>query len=760
MIFSDMNEKIVGLIFLFAYATIPFQEVDFVEILSFLEYQNSTNSTNVEDYLQYLEGNLQELNDTLIKAKDLHLDEDICYDLQKQIIFITGLIKLTENKLFTCILNTIDSLSISELLPFYVGIKESDLVKRKQAKDMLDKLEKKLAVEREMQEKELRMQGLDEVLYQKEDTFLFFKELLPISTYIDTLILDDEVTEQILKEKMKTVCDTLIDSQKIKLEYATEDIINEIVSVMTQYRIIASKLTNKDKLSFFSPLLSNERILRLCSQEEVEMMFYHMQVLFKMDTNFFRELPENLKTELLKENFAGSCYEKLKGNYENILNQRPFSLPTSEKIVELETSIYEIKDQLLAFDKRVDKENAIRNDVVTLREYVKDKFERLEMGIDTLEIHKMQEICKRKEKMDTLREEVQKETKDIIRLEEILEDSSYYCFFDTTSAKIQKRIWDAVCGVFATELVIKPYLDVEEKRYKQIDILYDGQKKLSQLEAEIHVLEGKPFANLSRKNKRKIEELKRRYQTTMEECYNQLKQQNLLIVETPEVLYTSTFDNIELANRKNPYPHNFDDLSKLTSVLWNINPSIPEIKTIADYRKEGIEDYICDVGTRYRRLFEKLFSYEKRGPEQFFYTFSITEPEMKELRTCQEEIINLVRAIYEGRREERKRVKYLAESYLDETKMNELISLGISECNMTKENVKQTILRKKENKERVEAELGEMELLQLESQKYLPNGISLEAIMQYQQMLLGIDACSVSLERIENCYSRKTKIYR
>ncbi len=714
-----------------------------MKILSFLEYQSKTNSTNIEDYLHYLEENLEELNNALIISQKSNLDKSICCDLQKSMHFVTGLIRLTENKFFSCISNTIDELSISELLPFHIGVKESDLTKRNQLENTMNQLKEKIVEEKKNYEIRLKEQGLNEELYQKKDTSLFFRELLPVSAYIDTLLLDNELSEETLRKKIGAI------TQMHKEEpFYSEELVHEIVSLLLDYHMVASKLTNKDNISFANSFLSNERILKFSSQEEIEKIFDSMQVLFKTETSFFKELPENIKITLLQENFKGDCYAKLKCNYENILNHRSISLPTREKIGTLEAAIQKIEKEIIGFDEQIEKHMAIRNDVSALREYVKAKFERVLMGDHTLETYKLQEICERKEKMDAICEEIQKENEAIIRLQEILKDSSYSYFFDTFSAKTLKRIFDAVSGVYATELVVKPYLDAEEKRYKQIEILYDGQKKLAQLETEIHALEAKKFATLSRKIKDKISELKEKYQKTSEECYNELKQQDLLIVETPEILYTSTFNNIEIAGRKNLYPHSFDDLSEITPILLDLTPSIPEIKTIGEY-KEEVENYICDITTRHKRLFEKLFSYEKRGPNKFFYTFSITEQEVLELKECQEEIIQFVRIIYDNRREGRRQFESAAQAYLDPTKVNELVLLGISESNMTREGVEQTILQKKQKKKSLEEELSKMENLQLESKKYLPNEVSLENVMQYQQMLLGIDTCRVSIDKMK-----------
>ena len=292
-----------------------------MKILSPSEYKKQNKDAYLNDYITYLEEKQQEIEIVMESAKFFALSESVLFDIEKQSEEIMNILIVIEKYTEQIILNSIDTLSLSELQSYFESLNDFDN-RREKANKKKARLRQKLLIINGRIEENLYQNGRKKEFYQVDDVEEFFKENMSREQLLGNVLSDNtlETLEIDFKEvvKMEGEFQQVILSDD-KIEYLWLEFVGLIEKCK---KILGYSEESKDQL--IKILLSEKGIGQIFNSEFHENTYMYivddLLNLSKIRTKFYQGLPSELQKKLLTEGFKGDIYQELYATYQSIKN--------------------------------------------------------------------------------------------------------------------------------------------------------------------------------------------------------------------------------------------------------------------------------------------------------------------------------------------------------------------------------------------------------------------------------------------------------
>lgn len=351
------------------------------------------------------------------------------------------------------------------------------------------------------------------------------------------------------------------------------DVKEKLADMLIKLRKIVS-ISNKENIlsEVAKSFLSIEgigKIIGASSLDECLEVFNSLQREQKINTEFFTNLPDDLKKAMLEEDFIPSgVFGTLKDIYLDYKLNGYVILPNDEtksEVVDQVRKQYEIDAKLTELKEKLDFLSS--DNYSELRKYIKEYFNS-SLDDDALSINI---LTNKVDDYKLAKENYQDRSKKILnqitiynaladKISKILENEDNKDF-EILAARNSLRLMNAL-GPDATEESVYPMYEAENRRVKQLEILIEAIKELNLIKEKIDEIDNSRniIKNISGANKKERANLIDVYQEKCQECYDQLNIANLLYI----VVSHSYMDKEEEIFMK---PKNFKGLFDKCNIL-------------------------------------------------------------------------------------------------------------------------------------------------------------------------------------------------
>lgn len=774
-----------------------------MKILNLNEYKSQYPGAYLNDYLTYLENMQLGAEEAYQNAQSFPLNDATLSQIQNQIEDIFKIAVAIEEYMGRVVLNSLDALTLEELQTYF----DFDEKRQKMADSRKKLEEEKQELGRVVSEIDdqiatsLYENGRVKTFYETSDVADFFKEPKTEMDYMKELLTTNMSIS--FKEKLEQALTMECGIQNITLkEEEKEAIIQGILELISKSRKIL-QYSEEATEQIIDIMLSSSGIGKILpSSFSEESYLYLVQDLIhlpKLDTAFYIRLPKALQNSLITERFQGKKYHILSRSYQAFLNgeelpSQDLNSEEKKKKKEIEEKIAKIEydlDCLVAEERSqqafLSDANAMRS---VLRETISGMLDKNQASLESID----KAIQNAEEKRAELEKELKEATELFARKTELLEearvllvDPNYQAFFQAVEKNNLRRVYTAF-GVNVTEEVIKPFLDEEKRRYKQIDVLTDLQQRLNDIFAQITTK--KQTSNFITRNlpsfKDSLEQLKIQYQQAILNAFVSLQKNGLFYINAPRISEESSVGNVVcLPTVVHREPNNFDEVRGLQQTFWNIPTNVdsntqkkffPIHSSFASW-----EDYVLDLMEKQKVLVSKLFNFRKDKDE--YYYFEMTDEEREELKELQSTIVEIATSLYEERKAFRQELGSEM-TPLDSIKVVELEQFLGKGANLSRENLANYI-------DQTEKELERLRKLLISNKSYCekfgivlppeladdeeltPTTVDLDASIKalhidtvttledavdYRGLLFGLDEYTVPSGQVKQFYLSKMKI--
>ena len=613
-----------------------------MKILSPSEYKKQNKDAYLNDYVTYLEEKQQEIEIVMESAKFFALSESVLFDIEKQSEEIMNILIVIEKYTEQIILNSIDTLSLSELQSYFESLNDFDN-RREKANKKKARLRQKLLIINGRIEENLYQNGRKKEFYQVDDVEEFFKENMSREQLLGNVLSDNtlETLEIDFKEvvKMEGEFQQVILSDD-KIEYLWLEFVGLIEKCK---KILGYSEESKDQL--IKILLSEKGIGQIFNSEFHENTYMYivddLLNLSKIRTKFYQGLPSELQKKLLTEGFKGDIYQELYATYQSIKNGEELETDFNKKELLKKAKVEKLLEGIEYTLTSIDAEEKCNREFLSDREamisILKSKMiaffkenqislnfvnEIIEDTEEKLGNYKLKLL----EKLDLFLSK----TKKLKLAQRILLNPSYHSFFEDVELLNKRKLYQAM-GVNATEKVIEPFLLEEKRRFEQIYIIVNMQQELEKIYDMIR--DKKEHSNFITKRlpsyKEELKTLETTYQVVKEKAFQELQEKNLFQVNAPCVKSNIALGTIEVLPSRAlvEIPSTFEELCKLSQTFWDMSIEFDtntQNRFLADQTEfENWSDYIYSLMYRQGSLVCSLFNYCK--DQDGYYRFNPPE---------------------------------------------------------------------------------------------------------------------------------------
>lgn len=711
-----------------------------MKIMSLKEFykKEENSSKDISLYLNYLEKIKKELNERLDDVLLLKLSDAVVNDLCNQIRFIEGLENIINNSYQDLIFSSIENLTDGELKDIGQKYMNDLLKKREELQNQLEakKHEKDLA-EKTNREAFYR-HGYDDKFYKATDTDIFFSENVDAHEYVKRIINSDMTREEL---------DKMFSSVFLTREECFG--LSEMIIKMRQIVKITNSLETLDEVAdSFISLNGMGKIVGINSVQECQRMLEELQQKAKLKTDFFQNLPDNLKERIEAEGFdMNGEYGTLLKIYEDYKNNGKVTIPVGSYEKAYEKDVKELESKLDDTDKSISYLEEVIVDREELIKFIQSNFKTSENDLLTVEnvIKKRNEYNALQAELgaraDELEKKVSKLNENISAISKVL-DKENESDFEILQARSSLRLMNLL-GEPATEEGIHPYYEAETRRLKQYEIVIDTIKKLNSIKSQIdEILNSRNIIkNINGSNRQARIKLVEEYKDVCQKCYEQLKHEEVLRV-------VASFSFFEKESEILDAPRNFDELFKGGKAqYYKLTPqNFDEFKNRGclpvNYTFDELE-YIFKVSYY---LGNQLFTSTKRGDG--LYDFALSDKNLDATLYMQNVLATIYTNLYNSRKEEREYFIKEASKNLSKEMKDLIDMLDSGESFSSRESLVNYKLK-------LEAELKEKEEMleslrtDLTKNKDNVDGVTTEDLEAYYTMLLGFYESMVSMEEIE-----------
>ena len=718
-----------------------------MKLLNFKEFKdNATTDVTLKDYLSYLDSNKVEVEEAMTTARELGLGTEVNEELVAKIDFIDKLLEIIDANKRDIVMQSIDKLSLEDLQSLYdnkIGQYERELEELKSNQDCYNK---KISEAEKAYNKQMIEHGYCVDNYDSSDTAEFFEMSVSAHEYVKTLMEQDKLDEEDLRDKLSIALhfETEMlgkeneDEQKNRInDNIIKCMIDGIVGLFVKCHKLNRMLSDKSEYIVNSLLADNgisKIIIEFFKEDITENLFLDIQNIDRENKDFFKKLPAPVRDKLRYERFNGECYKGLFDYYYALINGavdefKPFDI---EELSHLYEEGIEIGKNIELVESKIELEKQFIQDKEKLRDYLKEHIEledtkapsfvRLDNFVQIAQGGMENEMSR----ISSITEEMDQNMANIKRLEEILNTPTY-----------EEK--DEKASLIPSEMLIEPFVEVENARLDQIRIMIDTQRELENIGEVINSLKSSKVKNIvSRSHKQSLTKSIREYDACVLDTFSKLDAEGIVLVEAPNLIIDKENGEISAELSKNKYPENFDDLSLVQHSFWNLEEYIEEIEAYGLAKKDDITKLVAIQ----RHCVNKLFNYSKDGDG--IYQFTIEDAERETLLNCQESIVLIAKALYEKRSAISQGKESEINHKIDEKTVAELRGMGLEA--FTKEDLQRTIFSLTRTNESLK---NEKELLVSRCEDNMIEGINtVEEAILYRDMLIGINEYSVSTDEI------------
>lgn len=696
------------------------------------------SSNNIYLYLKYLENEKAEIQASLELSSNLSLSEEIMEDFHNQIKFIDGLVKIIRESYSDMVAITVDKLSdyeVNNLIGKFVQVYCEEI---KKVRSELDDVNEEVSNVASDRKKELENNGYKNEYYNYEDASQFFKDKLSSRNYLEEIITSDMSEKEIgslfalvYPEFSKTLASMIIKLRKIVEMSNNENALSEVIKSFLSVEGIG-------------------KIIGASTIDECIEVFTDLQRKQKMNTEFFINLPEELKKQMIDEDFSkNGMYGKLKDIYLDYKLNGYVTLPAEEDKEEMISQVrrqYELDAEILEMQEKLNFLSSANTS--ELREYIKKYFSSLDDGnlsfqtlfqkvdayslANTTYADKSETLLKKIEEGNALADEITKYL-----------ESDNQKDFEILAARNSLRIMDAL-GPDSTEESVYPVFEAESRRVKQFGILVEAIKELNLIKTQIEKIDNSRnlIKNLSGVNKKERSQLIQEYQERCQACYNSLKLADLLYI----VVSRSYFEKEEEIFMK---PQDFKGIFNTCTVkLYEANESsFNELKLYGIVPEDITLDDLNNLFKAGFALGQKLF--QAKSNEEGIFDFDLEDEALDYLIDVQKDIAKIYDEFYHARSNERKKLAMQANASISKELKEILTRLNAREAEVSKDFLQQHVYRLMFEVSKAQEEIGLIQGV-LKERKAIADEVTLEDALAYSKMLEGIKESVLPVSEIYN----------
>ncbi|MCI9233732.1 MAG: hypothetical protein HFH08_03940 [Bacilli bacterium] len=681
-----------------------------MNLLNIQEYKRQYPVAHLSDYIQYLEEKQKEVEEILKNSRSFSLNNTILEKIGNQSKEIGQMRKIIESRLWQPILNSIAQLSLEELQSYFDSCNRKEKLEEKRGSAVI----KRLLIEESLSDLNWKIESITNSRsiewYQQTDAITFFEDYITPEqiSYNLLSVKNPEDLENVIRRAFETENDF----QKMALEgYKLDSFVRKFINLLKQSRNIIEYVPDaKEKLSHV--FMTKSGIGRILSSEfdsqTPTFLAYDLMNYSKMQTTFYQSLPFFLQEWLQEEHFAGKTYQILKQGYQEYKQGKKSGnedmIP--EKIVQskreeqeqLKESLNAINDEITCIEKEIETLGQFLDDAETMRTTlttaIQSTIETSQVSVDEINvaINETEKATKAlKEKLLEVYQELLTKNENLKKARTILTSPDYHSFFQAVEENQMHRIYEAV-GVDVPEKMVIPFVEAEEKRYKQIHAMISIQTELEEAYNLISEKKGKSncFMRQLPSYKKTVKRFNYHYQQILECGFKMLQENDLFSICAPQISMGLTMENVICLPAKvsNHKPESFDEVNGLKQIFWDMNGGIGTNTRkrflSANPSFDDWDSYVQFLMQTQQELVMKLFHFSK--DEEGYYHFQLTDEERKTLLATQKTIIDIAKSTYQERKEFRENLGNPRHS-LDEDKKATLESILGNENLLSRENL-------------------------------------------------------------------------
>lgn len=709
-----------------------------MKLISLKEFfqNNQKENKDISLYLDYLSKHKSEVNESLEDAINLGLSEKLVDDLQSQIHFIDELELIIENSFEELVIPTIDNMSDKELNE--IGLNYLSQYYKEQ-QELQISLDEKLEAKRKDEEKEKEMfiaNGYKDSYYEAYDTDVFFVDIKSPNEYIKDLIKSDRD-----KDNLSTLFSLIYP------EYSDE-LADMIIKLRKIVSIADSEETLDEVASSFVSSNGMGKIVRLIIDEDCQKMIIFLQEKVKYNTEFFKNLPEDLRESIENNGFIeNGVYGCLHNIYNDYMENGTVTMPESS-VKEYDEEIKNLEEKISSLEKQIADLRLILSDVDKLREFIKKQVAKTS-DANSLSFGVLEKYLKERQvtegnlndKLEDLNARKDKYAPLVEKISKILDDENNRDF-EIVHARNALRLMDLL-GSDATEEAIYPIVEAENRRLKQFEIIREAIKYLNEIKSSIETIDNDRniIHNLNGANKREREKLILKYQDTCKEYYEKLYKADLLRIVVSHSYLDKESETLDK-------PASFEKMfNGGNTPLYEVTPENYQEFVLRGVISSNVSiDELNYFFKASYALAHELFSAHEINDHML--EFKLDNVEIEQAIDAQKRICHIYTKLYDSRKEERSNFSSLANCSISD-EMNDLIKeLGINEASITREELEKRRLELEEAITQCDEEL-ELNQINLSELKNIADEVSIEDAKAYYEMLSGFYESIIANEEIQ-----------
>lgn len=650
------------------------------------EFKSRYNG-ELKDYIDYLQTKRDELELVLQTAEELSLDSSATDEVRQDLKIILNITSIIETNLASIVSRSVDNLTTKELREFLENDKTWSDEEKSQLIDSISNTKRELALVISKIENAKTRDKERQERFRIRDVKVFF-EKHSISDYVKCILRHALPTN--FKELVLTAIETEFTISKIEISAdELEEFANKIVDIIKRAQDILlysnksdtlEKITAKilSKYGICSPQVLPENV----SHEIGLNILKNLMNQYKTKTEFFKALPDEIKTLLVEERFESCTYRSLCDDYEKTLRQEELESYVSNNDLNersgLETLLAQQKTRLSEIKALEEQHKQFLCNKIAMRDRLKElimsyadsaiSLEELNAAIKETQTERM----KLKDQIMSSIINLENKQSQLNSVTRILKDEGYQEVFTAVNNRNTQKIY-ASMGIFVHEDSVKPFLDAEKKRLNLIELVIDFKFRLNNIVFRIVSLKKttNSFAKLFPDYKKKMDELTKSYNYIIESFLDRLKKDDLcqIKIETPTLPEQCGLITLESQNST------ITDLNQLRSLeqsFWDINTGVDsETKNafLTEAHLNNEWDNYRDNLTNYQRsLLKALLTFEYIDG---LYYNTLSDEQCKDLTNVQTTIIRIAESSYKNRKKYREEIE-TASTHIDEQKSNEI----------------------------------------------------------------------------------------
>lgn len=626
-----------------------------------IEFIQNTGNHDLDAYITYLTDIKCKLEEAIVEAKDMGLEQSVTDELEFQLREILDILSLLEKYLYKIVLSSIDNLSMEELQSYFEAERISREEEIKETRKKLNSIEIAISDMAQNIEDSRKKEAFYVELFKTEDVKEFFG-FDTAEKFLEYLLDSDMLKNGIESDTAELITREIIESFGKVEPNLVEVLTKEAMSRLQKGQNLVNFSSNAKEVIIDKLLRSDELnpYVKIDNVSEQVSIIDGLMHLYRQRTSFFAGLDEKTQKELLDNDFSGEVYEELKSTYEMLENglklpsekARKIQLEQKNALSEERASVNRKLEELIDSMHRF---NAFLNDGDAMKARLKSQIIHAIDGDTSLQDVKtaIENYYARREALEASIQskitEIGTTKLKIKEAQELLENDSIANYFQIANRRNTARLLKAF-GVDYSAACVQPIIDAETKRLKQIEWMCSLQKELQTVEGKIsnHYTNSNFLIRHTSRYKDTLNNLEAEYLSVIARKLNEARENDLLYIEIPRYTFQNeaTSDSSNLPRVATVTIKTFDDVFSVEHTFWDFSTPFTHEKC-EEIAKEALGkdwSYVTETLMPLQRMWlNKLWNYKK--DERGHYIFELSDEEKEKLKFIERSIIALVEEI-------------------------------------------------------------------------------------------------------------------